>query len=122
MVRGCTCAVDGSVDGQTWVPLGRSTGFSTVVPARTGVFRHVRVTGSLSDLREVSVWDADASTAPPPPAPRPSGTSLAPGGAAPAVTPPDSANPSRQVPALAALAALLLAAAAAAVAAARGRR
>jgi hypothetical protein len=60
VVRGCTCQVDGSPDGQGWAPLGRSTGLAAVTPARTAQVRFVRVTGSLSDLREVSVWDGPA--------------------------------------------------------------
>jgi hypothetical protein len=58
VVRGCSCQVDGSPDGRSWSPLGRSTGYTAVVPGRTGSARFVRVTGSLTDLREVSVWDA----------------------------------------------------------------
>jgi hypothetical protein len=56
VVRGCSCAVEGSTDGQAWTPMGRSTGDTAVVPARTGAARYVRLTGPLTDLREVSVW------------------------------------------------------------------
>lgn len=56
VVRGCTCQVEGSTDGRTWTTLGRSTGYTAVVPARTAAARYVRVAGALSDLREVSVW------------------------------------------------------------------
>jgi hypothetical protein len=57
VVRGCTCEVEGSPDGRTWSPLGRSTGYTAVVPGRTGSARFVRVTGALTDLGEVSVWE-----------------------------------------------------------------
>ena len=58
VVRGCQCQVDGSADGRTWTGLGQSSGSTAVVPARTAAARYVRVTGSLADLREVSVWDS----------------------------------------------------------------
>jgi hypothetical protein len=63
VVRGCSCQVEGSVDGKTWTQLGRSSGDTAVVPGRTGAARYVRVTGALNDLREVSAWDA-ATAAP----------------------------------------------------------
>jgi hypothetical protein len=56
VVRGCSCAVEGSTDGKAWAALGRSTGDTAVVPARAGAARYVRLTGPLTDLREVSVW------------------------------------------------------------------
>jgi hypothetical protein len=117
VVRGCSCQVERSVDGQAWTPIGRSTGFAAVVPARTGAARYVRLTGSLADLREVSVWEG-APPAPPPPLP-PADGSPAPQVAAPA---PSDDHPSRTGPALAALAALLVAAVGTAAAATRARR
>ncbi len=56
VVRGCPCEVEGSTDGRTWTALGRSTGFTAVAPPRATSVRYVRLTGSLSNLREVSVW------------------------------------------------------------------
>ncbi|HUR22614.1 MAG TPA: hypothetical protein VMZ73_01960 [Acidimicrobiales bacterium] len=56
VVRGCACQVERSTDGQAWTPLGRSAGFTAVAPTRAGAARYVRITGPLSDLREVSVW------------------------------------------------------------------
>ena len=98
VVRGCACQVERSVDGQSWTVLGRSTGNSAVVPARVGAARYVRLTGPVSDLREVSVWEGS-----PPPPPAAPGTPVA----APA---PASSTPSRTAPALIALGLLLLAA------------
>ena len=56
VVRGCSCAVEASVDGRTWTSLGRSAGYTAVVPARPAPARYVRLTGATGDLREVSVW------------------------------------------------------------------
>ncbi len=56
VVRGCSCQVEGSADGKTWTALGSSTGYTAVTPPRATPARYVRVTGSLGDLREVSVW------------------------------------------------------------------
>ena len=118
VVRGCQCEVEGSLDGQSWTPLGRSTGFTAVVPARTGAARHVRLTGLLTDVREVSVWDTAPSA--PPPAP----SIEAPPATAQPLTPPPpgTPGPSRWGPALLALAALLAAAVAVAAAATRDPR
>ena len=121
VVRGCTCDVEASADGQIWRAFGRASGFSALTPARAGAARFVRVTGSLTDVREVSVWEEDAASQAPPPG---AGPGPAPDPAVPAVPPASPAEPdrSRRGPALAALAALLVAATATAAAAARTRR
>lgn len=108
VVRGCSCEVERSADGQTWTAIGRATGYTAVVPSRTGPTRFVRLTGSISQLREVSAWEG-AATSPPAPA----GTPLpgeVPAPAAPAAAGSASAEPSRTAPALIALVVLLLAA------------
>jgi hypothetical protein len=56
VVRGCTCQVEGSADGRAWSTLGASAGSTAVVPARTSPARYVRLTGALTELREISVW------------------------------------------------------------------
>jgi hypothetical protein len=56
VVRGCTCEVDRSADAKSWTAVGRASGYTAVAPTRTGSARYVRVTGPLTDLREVSVW------------------------------------------------------------------
>lgn len=70
VVRGCapSCQVDVSANGVGWAPIGKIAGDGAVVPAGgTAVARYVRVstpTGltGLGSLREVSVWDQNAST------------------------------------------------------------
>ena len=107
VVRGCSCEVERSADGQTWTAVGRATGYSAVVPSRTGPARFIRLTGSISQLREVSVWEGAA------PSPSPAGTPPRRAPAPPSVTTPmpvDGPTESRTVPALIALALLLLAA------------
>ena len=104
VVRGCACQVERSTDGQTWTAVGRSTGYTAVSPSRTGPARFVRLTGPLSDLHEVSVWE---------------------GAAPPAVAAPlpvEAQTESRTVPALLALAALLAVAMATAAGAVAMRR
>jgi hypothetical protein len=108
VVRGCSCQVERSADGQAWTAVGRSGGYTAVVPSRTGPARFVRLTGSVSNLREVSVWEGTAAVTPAP-APAPSSEN-GPGPALAAPTTPSSADPSRRGPALVALAALLAAA------------
>ena len=39
VVRGCACQVERSTDGQTWTAVGRATGYTVVVPSRTGPAR-----------------------------------------------------------------------------------
>ena len=128
-VRGCSCEVAGSVDGQAWTVLGRSTGYTAVVPSRTGPARYIRMTGALGGLREVSVWEGAPPAAGPAtsvPAPTPA-TPSNPGDetARPpaAVTPPSPPEGrSHTAPALIALALLLLAAIGTAAVALRSRR
>jgi hypothetical protein len=116
VVRGCSCQVERSADGQTWTAVGRATGYTAVIPSRTGPARFVRLTGSISQLREVSVWEGAAPQAPAPPA-----STGSPPAAAPDAIAPASAEPSRTAPALVALAALVLAALATGAGAARRR-
>jgi hypothetical protein len=110
VVRGCSCDVERSVDGQTWTAVGRSTGYTAVVPSRTGAARFIRLTGSISQLHEVSVWEGRAPAAGVPAPATPGSPPAAPGEpvAAPAPAEPPS---SRTAPALIALALLVLAAA-----------
>jgi hypothetical protein len=126
-VRGCSCEVAGSLDGQAWAALGRSTGYTAVVPSRTGSARYIRVTGVLSSLREVSVWEGAApapgaaTTVPPSTSPANPGDETARPPAA--VTPvPAPEGRSRTAPALVALALLLFVAIATAGTAVRSRR
>jgi len=56
VVRGCACQIEGSADGKVWTALGRSTGDTAVALPRPAPARYVRLTGSSTDLREVSVW------------------------------------------------------------------
>jgi hypothetical protein len=109
VVRGCTCQVERSTDGQTWTAAGRATGYTVVVPARTGPARFIRLTGPLSDLHEVSIWEgpAPAATSPAPPATPGAPPAVAAPAPAPAAV---STEPSRTAPALIALVLLLLAA------------
>jgi len=118
VVRGCACQVEGSVDGQRWTPLGRSTGFTAVVPARTGPARYVRLSGSVAGMGEVSIWDAS-----PPPSP-PATAGPTPEVAAPPAlaSPGGTGSSSRTAPALVALVAVLAAAVVTAAVAARDRR
>lgn len=60
VVRGCTCQVERSTDGRSWTPVGRSTGFTALALPSPAPARFVRLTGSLADLKEVSVWDRPA--------------------------------------------------------------
>lgn len=131
VVRGCTCTVDRSADGQAWTEVGRVSGFAAVAPARPGPARFVRLTGIYGEAGEVSVWEGRAPAAGPPttlapgapaPAAPPAVTPPAAGGAggqaAPAATPPDEP---RTGPALVALALLVMAGAGTGAAAARRR-
>jgi hypothetical protein len=106
VVRGCACQVERSTDGQTWTAVGRTTGYTVVIPSRTGPARFIRLTGPLTDLHEVSVWEgpAPAASTPAPTAPPP-GAPPAVAAPAPVVTQPES----RTVPALVALVLLVLA-------------
>jgi hypothetical protein len=106
VVRGCSCDVERSTDGQAWTALGRASGLTALVPSRTGAARYIRLTGLLTDLHEVSVWEGTAGQAPPPPP----GSPAAPAPAAPVAAAPTSPEPSRSVPALVALLLLVLAA------------
>lgn len=117
VVRGCSCQVERSVDGDDWAAVGRASGYTAVVASRTGPARFVRLTGSLGGLREVSVWEG----APPAPVPAPS-PGGPPAGAVAPVAAPEPREPSRTAPALVALAALLLAAIGTAARAMRARR
>ena len=116
-VRGCSCEVERSADGQAWTSVGRAAGYTAVVPSRTGPARFIRLTGSISQLREVSVWEGAA--APAPPAPAGASPGEPPARAAPVSVPPE---PTRTVPALVALALLLLAAIGSAAGALAARR
>ena len=119
VVRGCACQVERSTDGQAWTAIGRATGFTAVVPSRTGLARYVRLTGPLSDLREVSVWEGAAPPATAPPATTPAAP---PGGSGPTAAGAQPGGESRQGPALVALLALVGAAVATAAAAAAAAR
>jgi hypothetical protein len=103
VVRGCACQVERSTDGQTWTAVGRASGYTVIAPSRVGPARFLRLTGPLSDLHEVSVWEGAPAAAPAPPGP---GTAPPP----PAPVPADTPTESRTVPALFALALLVLAA------------
>ncbi len=109
VVRGCSCQVERSTDGQTWLALDQSAGYTAVAPSRTGPARFVRLTGSISQLREVSVWEGAAAPALPAPAGPPQGDAPAPPAMAIPV-PVDAPTESRTTPALIALVLLLLAA------------
>lgn len=121
VVRGCSCDVDRSVDGQTWTAVGRASGLTALVPSRAGAARYVRLTGSLTDLHEVSVWEGAAVAAPASP---PAGNGSPPAAAptVPVAIAPASPEPSRTAPALVALAALVLAAVVTAAGAFAARR
>lgn len=56
VVRGCSCQVERSTDGQTWTSIGRSTGYTAVALSRPAAARFIRLTGPISQLHEVSVW------------------------------------------------------------------
>jgi hypothetical protein len=117
VVRGCSCDVERSTDGQTWTAVGRASGLTALIPSRAGPARYVRLTGLLTDLHEVSVWEGAAVTPAAPAAPGGTPTAAAP--AAPPAIAPAAAEPSRTAPALVALAALMLAAIAAGAVAVR---
>jgi hypothetical protein len=108
VVRGCTCQVERSTDGQTWTAVGRSTGYTAVASARPATARFIRLTGSIYQLREASVWEGPAPQAPAtaPPGSPPTTTVGAPVVAAPA--PAEAPQESRTAPALVALALLVL--------------
>jgi hypothetical protein len=66
VVRGCACEVETSADGSAWTSLGRTPAAdASVVPPRptTARFVRVRTTGSLAELREVSVWEVQPGAA-----------------------------------------------------------
>lgn len=109
VIRGCSCDVERSTDGQSWTAVGRASGLTALVPARAGAARYVRLTGSLTDLHEVSVWEGAAGPAPATPG-SPPGAAPVPA-PAPAAPVPVSSDASRTAPALIALALLVLAAA-----------
>lgn len=115
VVRGCSCDIERSTDGLAWTAVGRASGLTAFVPSRAGAVRYVRFTGSLTDLHEVSVWEGSATQIPPP-----DGAPVAP--PAPAAPVPVASEPSRTVPALAALGLLLLAAIGTAAAGLTARR
>ena len=118
VVRGCSCQVERSTDGQAWTAVGRATGYTAVVPSRTGPARFIRLTGPIGQLRELSVWEgapAPAATSPTAPAP-PAGPAVA------AQAPAGTGAESRTAPALIALGALVLAGAAIAAGARTVRR
>lgn len=121
VIRGCSCDVERSADGQTWTAVGRASALTALVPSRTGPARYVRLTGLLTDLHEVSVWEGSATAPAAVGTPPPVAAPAAPAG--PAAIAPTSTEPSsRAAPALVALAALVLAAMATAASAVAVRR
>lgn len=60
VVRGCACTLETSVDGATWSPVtDLKTSDAALVPPRATTARYVQVRseGSVSQLREISVWE-----------------------------------------------------------------
>lgn len=62
VVRGAgSSTLEGSVDGRVWSTIGTALGDTAVSPPQPVRARYIRLSGSVAELREVSVWDGPSA-------------------------------------------------------------